>query len=77
MIDALATFAVEHKALPTLGFTHYQPAQITTVGKRAALWCYDFVRDLEDVEHNLSRLRFRGVKGTTGTQASFLALLDG
>ncbi len=77
VIDALAGFAKKHRALATLGLTHYQPAQITTVGKRAALWCYDFVRDLEEVEHRLASLRFRGVKGTTGTQASFLALLDG
>ncbi len=75
-IDRLAAFAKTHRALPTLGFTHFQPAQVTTVGKRAALWCYDFVRDLSEVEHCLDTLRFRGVKGTTGTQASFLALLD-
>jgi len=73
-IDALGAFAKRHRALPTLGLTHFQPAQVTTVGKRAALWCYDFVRDLEEVEHRLTGLRFRGVKGTTGTQASFLAL---
>jgi len=77
VIDALAVFAKKHRTLPTLGFTHYQPAQVTTVGKRAALWCYEFVRDLQEVEHRLASLRFRGVKGTTGTQASFLALLDG
>ncbi len=76
-IDALATFAHQHRALPTLGFTHFQPAQVTTVGKRAALWCYDFVRDLEEVEYRLNGLRFRGLKGATGTQASFLMLLDG
>ena len=73
-IDALGAFAKRHRALPTLGLTHFQPAQVTTVGKRAALWCYDFVRDLDEVEHRLTGLRFRGVKGTTGTQASFLAL---
>ena len=76
-IDALAKFAKKHRALPTLGLTHYQPAQVTTVGKRAALWCYEFVRDLEEVEHRLATLRFRGVKGTTGTQASFLELCGG
>ena len=76
-IDALARFAKKHRALPTLGFTHYQPAQVTTVGKRAALWCYDFVRELDEVEHRIASLRFRGVKGTTGTQASFLALMKG
>jgi len=77
VIDKLAAFAKKHRALPTLGFTHFQPAQVTTVGKRAGLWCYDFVRDLEEIEHRLADLRFRGVKGTTGTQASFLALLGG
>jgi len=76
-IDALATFAKKYRNLPTLGFTHYQPAQVTTVGKRAALWCYEFVRDLDEIEYRLGTLRFRGVKGTTGTQASFLALFDG
>ncbi len=75
-VDKLATFAKQHRALPTLGLTHFQPAQVTTVGKRAALWCYDFVRDLGEIEHLLDTLKFRGVKGTTGTQASFLALLN-
>jgi adenylosuccinate lyase len=77
LIDALARFAAEHRDVPTLGFTHGQPAQPTTVGKRATLWAYDFVLALEDIEHRLDVLRFRGVKGATGTQASFLALFDG
>jgi adenylosuccinate lyase len=77
MIDALGGFAKKHRRLPALGFTHYQPAQLTTVGKRATLWCWDFVRDLEEIETRLERLRFRGVRGATGTQASFLALFDG
>ncbi len=76
-VDALARFAKKHRSLPTLGFTHYQPAQVTTVGKRAARWGYDLVRELDEVEHRLTSLRFRGVKGTTGTQASFLALMKG
>ncbi len=76
-IDALATFAVKYRALPTLGFTHFQPAQPTTVGKRAALWAHDLALALEEVEYRISSLRFRGVKGTTGTQASFLALFGG
>ena len=76
-IDALATFADRWKTTPCLGFTHLQPAQPTTVGKRATLWCYDLVLDLEEVEHRLATLRFRGVKGTTGTQATFLSLFDG
>src|SRR4051812_27682100 len=76
-IDALATFAVTWKDLPTLGYTHFQPAQLTTVGKRATLWAQDLAIDLEEVEHRIATLRFRGVKGTTGTQASFLSLFDG
>ena len=76
-IDALSRFAVQYKDLPTLGFTHYQPAQPTTVGKRASLWAHDMALTLEDLEHRIQTLRFRGVKGTTGTQASFLALFGG
>ncbi len=77
VIDALARFALRWRDLPTLGFTHFQPAQLTTVGKRACLWCYDFLMDLHEIEHRLATLRFRGAKGTTGTQASFLALFGG
>lgn len=76
-IDALGNFAIKWKDLPTLGYTHFQPAQLTTVGKRATLWAQDLVLDLEEVEHRIDSLRFRGVKGTTGTQASFLSLFDG
>jgi len=77
VIDTLAGFAEKWKALPTLGYTHFQPAQLTTVGKRATLWMYDLVLDLEEIEHRLQTLRFRGAKGTTGTQASFLSLFKG
>jgi adenylosuccinate lyase len=77
VINQLAQFAKKYKALPTLGFTHYQPAQLTTVGKRATLWGYEFVMDLKEIEHRLDTLPMRGIKGTTGTQASFLALFDG
>jgi len=77
VIDLLGKFAAEHRALPTLSFTHYQPAQLTTVGKRATLWCYEFALDLDEIEHRIATLPFRGVKGVTGTQASFLALFNG
>jgi adenylosuccinate lyase len=77
LIDALARFAETWRAEPTLGFTHFQPAQLTTVGKRATLWCYDFVLDLKELERRRDELPFRGAKGTTGTQASFLALFHG
>jgi adenylosuccinate lyase len=76
-IDALGTLALQWKDLPTLGYTHFQPAQLTTVGKRATLWAQDLAIDLEELEHRIATLRFRGVKGTTGTQASFLSLFDG
>ncbi len=76
-VDALGDFAAKHRGLPTLGYTHYQPAQVTTVGKRATLWCWDLVRDLEEIELRKMNLRFRGMKGATGTQASFLELCGG
>lgn len=76
-IDGLANFALEWKDLPCLGYTHFQPAQLVTVGKRATLWAYEFIMDLQEVERRIADLRFLGVKGTTGTQASFLALFDG
>ncbi len=77
VIDALGTFAEKYRDLPCLGFTHLQPAQPTTVGKRACLWAYDLALDLAEVEHRLATLRARSVKGTTGTQASFLELFAG
>ncbi len=77
VIRNLSKFADEYKALPTLGFTHFQPAQPTTVGKRATLWIQDLLLDLEDVEYQLSKAKLLGSKGTTGTQASFLELFDG
>jgi adenylosuccinate lyase len=76
-IGALASFARTHRALPTLGYTHFQPAQPTTVGKRATLWIQDLMLDLEELEFRLETLRFRGARGTTGTQASFLELFNG
>lgn len=73
----LADFAMRYKDLPTLGFTHFQPAQLTTVGKRATLWLQSLVLDIEELDFFLETLRFRGVKGTTGTAASFLELFNG
>lgn len=77
VVDGLAMFAAQYRDLACLGYTHFQPAQPTTVGKRACLWAYDLVQDLEEVEARLAALRARGVKGTTGTQASFLELFQG
>ena len=77
VIKNLADFAEKYKQLPTLGFTHFQPAQLTTVGKRSCLWLLDLLMDIEELDFQLSRLKLRGVKGTTGTQASFMALFDG
>ena len=77
LIGELAKFAKEYKDLPTLAFTHFQPAQPTTVGKRASLWLEDLLMDLEDVDYQLSKAKLLGCKGTTGTQASFLELFEG
>ena len=77
VIAELSEFASEYKDLPTLAFTHFQPAQPTTVGKRASLWAQEFVLDLEDLDHVINTMKLLGSKGTTGTQASFLELFDG
>ena len=76
VINNLSKFAIEYKSVPTLGFTHFQAAQLTTVGKRATLWLYDFLMDLEEVTYRKNKIYLRGVKGTTGTQASFLELFN-
>ncbi|MFQ7565453.1 MAG: adenylosuccinate lyase, partial [Clostridium perfringens] len=77
VLNNLKRFALEYKDMPTLGFTHFQPAQLTTVGKRATLWMQDLVMDMENIDFLLSTLKLRGVKGTTGTQASFMNLFEG
>ncbi len=77
VISKLAEFADKYKGLPTLGFTHFQPAQLTTVGKRACLWIHDLYLDVEDIDFLLSNIKFLGSKGTTGTQASFMELFSG
>ena len=76
VIDALVVFAHKNKDMITLGYTHYQPAQLTTVGKRACLWMQDFIIDIEDLENRIENLRFRGAKGAIGTQNSFMALFN-
>lgn len=76
-IAELTKFALKYRDLPTLAYTHFQPAQPTTVGKRATLWIQDLVLDVEELEHRLATLRYRGIRGTTGTEASFLELFDG
>ncbi|MEA4849530.1 MAG: adenylosuccinate lyase, partial [Clostridiaceae bacterium] len=77
VLKNLAGFAEKYKRLPALGFTHFQPAQLTTVGKRSCLWMQDFLMDIEELDFQLNRFKLRGVKGTTGTQASFMALFNG
>lgn len=77
VLNELSKFAMEYRALPTLAFTHFQPAQPTTVGKRASLWMQELVLDLEDLEHTIETMKLLGSKGTTGTQASFMELFDG
>ena len=77
VMDKLAAFAEKYKNLPVLGYTHLQPAQLTTLGKRATLWLYELYLDYQDLSHLMSGYKLRGVKGTTGTQASFLSLFDG
>ena len=77
VIKSLADFALEYKDLPTLGYTHYQPAQLVTVGKRASLWLQDFASDLEELDFTISRLKMLGCRGTTGTEASFMELFGG
>ena len=77
VLNHLSNFAIKYKDMPTLGFTHFQAAQLTTVGKRATLWMQDLVLDIENIDFILTKLKLRGVKGTTGTQASFMNLFEG
>lgn len=77
ILNHLKEFALKYKDMPTLGFTHYQPAQLTTVGKRATLWMQDLTMDIENIDYLLSNFKLRGAKGTTGTQASFMELFNG
>ncbi len=77
VLKNLSAFAREHRATPTLGYTHYQPAQLVTVGKRATLWMQDFLSDLEELDFTISRMKFLGCRGTTGTEASFMDLFEG
>ena len=76
LISNLKDFAIKYKDIPTLGFTHFQAAQLTTVGKRSCLWAQDLIIDLEDINFRIDNMKLRGVKGTTGTQASFLSLFE-
>lgn len=77
VLDRLSKFAIKYKDIPTLGFTHFQPAQLTTIGKRATLWMQDLVMDIENIDFVIEHLKLLGVKGTTGTQASFMNLFEG
>lgn len=77
VIANLADFAEKYKAMPTLGYTHYQPAQLVTIGKRVTLWMQDFLSDLEEIDFAIANIKFLGCRGTTGTEASFLDLFDG
>lgn len=77
VIEALSEFAMQYRAMPTLGYTHFQPAQLVTIGKRACLWIQDFMLDLDELDFVIRNLKFHGCRGTTGTDASFLSLFDG
>lgn len=77
VIANLADFAMQYRSMPTLGYTHYQPAQLVTVGKRASLWMQDFLTDLEEIDFAIENIKFLGCRGTTGTEASFMDLFDG